>query len=246
MWSPEQYERFAQERRQPFVDLAALVRRRPGMRIADLGCGPGDLTRELHEMLAASETLGVDSSEAMLAKARPLETTTLHFAAARIEDLDGGPFDLVFSNAALHWVAGHEQLFTRLTKLLAPHGQLAVQMPANDDHASHRIAAEVGRDFGLPARPDFLLPVERYAELFHRLGYAEQHVRLQVYGHLLPSAGDVVEWVRGALLTHYQARLPAERFDEFLDAYRARLQEEIGDVRPYFYTYKRLLLHGSL
>lgn len=216
------------------------------MRVVDLGCGPGDLTRELHEMLGASETLGVDSSDAMLVKAQSLQTTTLHFAAVRIEDFDGGPFDLVFSNAALHWVAGHEQLFTRLTQLLAPRGQLAVQMPANDDHASHRIAAEVARDFGLPARPDFLLPVERYADLFHRLGYSEQLVRLQVYGHELASAGDVVEWVRGALLTHYQALLPAPRFDEFLAAYRARLHEALGDVRPYFYTYKRLLLHGSL
>lgn len=216
------------------------------MRVVDLGCGPGDLTRELHEMLGASETLGVDSSDAMLVKAQSLQTTTLHFAAVKIEDFEGGPFDLVFSNAALHWVAGHEQLFTRLTQLLAPRGQLAVQMPANDDHASHRIAAEVARDFGLPARPDFLLPVERYADLFHRLGYSEQHVRLQVYGHELASAGDVVEWVRGALLTHYQALLPAPRFDEFLAAYRARLHEALGDVRPYFYTYKRLLLHGSL
>lgn len=246
MWSPEQYERFARERRQPFVDLVALVRPRPGMRVADLGCGPGELTRELHETLKASQTLGVDSSAAMLAKARSLETATLHFAQGRIEDFDSSPFDLVFSNAALHWVGGHEELFTRLTALLAPGGQLAVQMPANDDHASHRVAAEVARDFGLPARPDFLLPVERYAELFHRLGYAEQHVRLQVYGHLLPSAGDVVEWVRGALLTHYQALLPAPRFDEFLAAYRARLQDALGDVRPYFYTYKRLLLHATL
>jgi trans-aconitate 2-methyltransferase len=246
MWSPGQYERFARERRQPFDDLAALVRPRPGMRIADLGCGPGELTRELHEMLGASQTLGVDSSEAMLAKARSLETDTLHFVQARIEDFDGGPFDLIFSNAALHWVAGHEQLFTRLTSLLAPGGQLAVQMPANDDHASHRVAAEVARDFGLPPRPDFLLPVEHYAQLFHGLGYAEQHVRLQVYGHLLPSADDVVEWVRGALLTYYQALLPPARFDEFLTTYRDRLREALGDVRPYFYTYKRLLLHGSL
>lgn len=246
MWSPGQYERFARERRQPFADLAALVQRRPHMRIVDLGCGPGELTRELHEMLEASDTLGVDSSAAMLAKARSLETGTLHFAHAQIEDLDGGPFDLIFSNAALHWVAGHEQLFARLTRLLAPGGQLAVQMPANDDHASHRVAAEIARDFGLAARPDFLLPVERYADLFHRLGYADQHVRLQVYGHVLPSAGDVVEWVRGALLTHYQALLPAPRFDEFLAAYRARLREALGDVHPYFYTYKRLLLRGSL
>ena len=244
MWAPEQYERFRAERRQPFDDLLALVERRPRMRVVDLGCGTGELTRELHDTLAAAQTLGVDSSAAMLAKARSHATGTLTFEQAQIESVTG-TFDLIFSNAALHWVADHQQLFARLTRALAPEGQLAVQMPANDEHASHRVAAAVAQEMGIAPRPDHVLRVEEYAELLHRLGYATQHVRLQVYGHLLPSAGDVVEWVRGALLTHYQELLGA-RFDEFLAEYRRRLQAMLGDVRPYFYTYKRILLRGRL
>ena len=89
-----------------------------------------------------------------------------------------------------------------------------------------------------------MLPVEAYAALLHRLGYARQHVRLQVYGHLLPSSDDVVEWVRGALLTHYEQQL-GERFDPFLSEYRRRLGGILGDVTPYFYTYKRLLIWGT-
>ena len=150
------------------------------------------------------------------------------------------PYDLIFSNAALHWVPDHEQLLTRLTRFLGTDGQLAVQMPANDSHASHRVAAEVASELGLAPRPDYILPVERYAELLHRLGYKRQHVRMQVYGHLLPSAADVVEWVRGALLTYYEPHHPG-----FLDEYRARLAEELGDERPYFYTYKRVLMWGT-
>ncbi|HXH38905.1 MAG TPA: methyltransferase domain-containing protein [Thermoanaerobaculia bacterium] len=68
MWDPSQYERFKDERAQPFRDLASLIERRPHMRIADLGCGTGELTRELHEQLAAEETVGIDSSETMLLK----------------------------------------------------------------------------------------------------------------------------------------------------------------------------------
>jgi len=93
-------------------------------------------------------------------------------------------------------------------------------------------------------RPDYVLPVERYASLLHRLGYARQHVRLQVYGHVLPESGDVVEWVRGALLTHYEALL-GNRYAEYLDLYRKRLLGAIGNERPYFYTYKRVLMWGS-
>jgi len=247
MWAPEQYERFAAERKQPFLDLAALVDPRPRMRVVDLGCGTGELTRELHEALGAAETLGVDDSEAMLGKARSVAAQTLRFEQQSIESFaPERPFDLIFSNAALHWVADHEQLLTRLTGFLSPNGQLAVQMPANDDHPSHSVAAEVAREFGLAERPDYILPTERYAQLLYRLGYARQHVRLQVYGHVLPSADDVVEWVRGALLTHYQSLLDAPRFDEFLAEYRTRLRGVLRDTAPYFYTYKRVLLWGSL
>lgn len=246
MWSPEQYERFAAERRQPFVDLAALVEPRPNMRIVDLGCGTGELTRELHESLAAEETVGVDSSETMLLKAGHFDGEMLRFEKGNIEAfVTDRPYDLIFSNAALHWVPDHERLFVRLTNFLAMNGQLAIQMPANDSHPSHRIAAAVAQDFGLAPREDFVLPVEKYAELLHALGYKRQHVRMQVYGHVLPSADDVVEWVRGALLTHYQSLLSPERFEELLAEYRQRLHAALGDERPFFYTYKRVLLWGT-
>jgi trans-aconitate 2-methyltransferase len=244
-WSPEQYERFKTERRQPFVDLLSLVEKRPRMRIVDLGCGTGELTRELHEELGAEETLGIDNSETMLLKAGHFGGEMLRFAQGDIEAfVTDEPYDLVFSNAAFHWVPDHEQLFARLTNFLSNEGQLAVQMPANDDHPSHSVAAAVAREFGVEPRADYVLPTQRYAELLHRLGYKRQHVRLQVYGHVLPSNDDVVEWVRGALLTHYEALL-ADRFGDFLAAYRERLAGVLGETRPYFYTYKRVLIWGT-
>ena len=246
MWSPSQYSRFRQERRQPFDDLAALVVPRPLMRIADLGCGPGELTRELHDGFAARETIGIDDSPAMMEKASALATGTLRFEQQAIQEFDSNePFDLIFSNAALHWIAGHEDLLARLTRLLSDRGQLAIQMPANDTHASHRIAAHVARHFGLEPRPSPILPIEQYAALLHRLGFPQPHVRMQVYGHLLPSSADVVEWVRGALLTHYEAQLDPGAFTEFLARYRGALLGEIGDGAPYFFTYRRILMHAA-
>jgi trans-aconitate 2-methyltransferase len=59
-WEPEQYRRFRAERRQPFFDLLALVRPKSQMRVVDLGCGPGELTDELHRRLRARETVGID------------------------------------------------------------------------------------------------------------------------------------------------------------------------------------------
>lgn len=71
-WNPAQYERFKRERSQPFFDLLATVRPKPGMKIVDLGCGTGEWTRHIHVALEAQSTLGVDLSDAMLERTKAL------------------------------------------------------------------------------------------------------------------------------------------------------------------------------
>jgi trans-aconitate 2-methyltransferase len=123
-------------------------------------------------------------------------------------------------------------------------------MPANHDHPSHLVAAEVAGTEPFRAALDGYRrssPVqapEWYAELLDRLGLADQHVRLQVYLHHLAARDEVIEWVKGTLLTDYQARMPAALFEEFLAAYRERLLPLLEDSHPYRYPFKRLLLWG--
>src|SRR5262245_37919778 len=110
-WDPAQYARFRAERSQPFYDLAAKVKARPGMRVVDLGCGDGVLTNWLHDKLQASDTLGVDSSETMLAAAEKQAGNGLHFEQVDVGTWEPSErFDLVFANASLQWVPNHEAL----------------------------------------------------------------------------------------------------------------------------------------
>ena len=74
-WNPGQYERFRDERRQPFFDLLALVQRRPSMQVVDLGCGTGVLTRTLHRELLADESRRRSIKSALLAAAEPYSWT---------------------------------------------------------------------------------------------------------------------------------------------------------------------------
>jgi trans-aconitate 2-methyltransferase len=251
-WSPSQYEKFKDERSKPFFDLLALVRPKPGMRAVDLGCGTGELTRALHQRLGAAETLGVDSSASMLAKSAAFAGEGLRFAQARVEDFAAeAPLDLIFSNAALHWVEDHPALLARLAGMLAPGGQLAVQIPNNADHPSHVVAAEVAREapfrdaLGGYVRVFPNLPLADYATTLDRLGFREQDVRLQVYAHHLGQRDDVIEWVKGTLLTDYEKRMPAPLWPEFLARYRAALLPKLEDVKPYFYPFKRVLFWGA-
>jgi trans-aconitate 2-methyltransferase len=246
-WDPGRYGRFAAERAQPFFDLLDLVRPVPGGRVVDLGCGGGELTAQLHRRLGAGETLGLDSSPAMLERAAEVAGDGLRFQLGDITGFAEGGWDVIFSNAALHWLPDHEALLARLVGGLRDGGQLAVQMPANHDHPSHLVAAEVAGTepfrtaLGGYRRRSPVQAPEWYAELLDHLGLAEQHVRLQVYLHRLAGPEEVVEWVRGTLLTDYAARMPADLFEEFLAAYRERLLPRLADRRPYPYPFKRLL-----
>lgn len=256
-WDPQQYERFAAERSLPFFDLVGLLAPVPGGRLVDLGCGTGSLTAKLPELLGVAEVLGVDNSPAMLDEAAAHAGPAVSFAVGDLGAWDDpGRWDVVLANASLQWVPDHTAVLTRWARSLRGHGQLAVQVPANADHPSHLVAAEVAAEEpfasafpgGVP--PDVVaanvLAPERYAILLHDLGFTTQTVRLQVYAHHLPSTASVVEWVRGTSLTRFQTALPPELFDELLARYRARLVATLGDRSPYFYPFKRILFVASL
>jgi trans-aconitate 2-methyltransferase len=247
-WNPEQYHRFQAERAQPFFDLLAMVKPVDRPRVVDLGCGTGELTAELHRKLGARETLGIDSSVAMLTKASAHASATLRFEPTPIERFaPKEPFEVVFSNAALQWLPDHDALLERMTPWVAPGGQLLVQVPANHDHVSHLLAARVASQSPFREllknyiRINPVLAPERYAERLESLGYREQSVRLQVYGHHLPDREAVIEWVKGTLLTDYLGRLAPEHHDAFLRAYREELFNQLPDVKPTFYPFKRIL-----
>ena len=250
-WQPDTYARFAAERRRPFFDLLDMVSPLPGGRAVDLGCGTGELTRELHLRTGAAETVGLDSSEAMLAKAAPLAEGGLRFERTDIAAFSPREeFDLVFSNAALHWVPDHPHLLARLAAALRPGGQLAFQVPDNFDHASHRAAERVAGEepfasaLGGRPHPREVRAPEAYAEILFRLGLENPFVELRVYGHPLDSGEDVVRWVEGSLLSEYRRRLPPDLYSRFIERYREVLFTMIPDERPYFFTFRRILAHG--
>jgi trans-aconitate 2-methyltransferase len=259
-WDPRQYDKFQREREQPFYDLLALIHSSGGMRVVDLGCGTGKLTRVLHERLDALETIGIDRSEKMLGSARAaaaappyglrFEVGTIERFAETFAETRGG-YNLIFSNAAYHWIDDHDTLLPRLAAALAPGGQLAFQVPAQHEDATH-VTADVLADtepfrsaLGGWRRVRSVQSPERYARLLFRCGFSDPNVRLMVYPHILVSREAVVEWMKGTLLTEYARHLPPDLFGRFVEEYRARLLPQLDAAQPYFFPFKRILCWGQ-
>ena len=213
-WDPEQYHRFGEERLRPALDLLARVAHPGPRRVVDLGCGTGSAMPALRARFPGAALRGVDGSAAMLEKARAAGFETERADIARWAPAE--LVDVLFSNAALHWLPDHGTLFPRLLGALAPGGGvLAVQMPhmqaAPVRAAQDRLAAAgpwAGRLSGVKSAP----PVPD-AGWYHDL-LAPRTAALDVwyteYLHVLRGEDPVARWAIGSSLRPYMDALEGE------------------------------------
>ncbi|RYF06375.1 MAG: trans-aconitate 2-methyltransferase [Comamonadaceae bacterium] len=230
-WNPALYRRFEDERTRPAAELLARVPHPAPARVVDLGCGPGNSTELLVQRYPQARVTGIDNSESMLVSARE-RLPGVDFLLGDIAQWqpDEAP-DLIYANASLQWVGGHEELFPRLFASLAPGGVLAVQMPDNRDEPTHRLMREVAclapwREpigdadklrtdlFGIGTYYDWLAPRASHVDVWHT-----------VYQHVMPSARAIVDWVRSTGLRPFVDPLPEALKASYLAEYESRIDQ---------------------
>src|SRR5215204_6565576 len=243
-WDPNQYHKFQAQRSAPFFDLLALVDVRPNLKVVDLGCGTGELTRQLADALPNSDVTGLDSSHQMLEKAASFSSSSLRFEQGDQAQLTG-EWDLIFSNAALHWSENHAELIRSLYDKLKPGGQIAVQVPSNFNHISHQIIHETASEelfkFILNGYQRYapVLAIDQYAQLLFDCGAEDINVFEKVYAHILEDSDAVVEWISGTACVPYFERL-GEHKDKFIEAIRNKMRAAFPNT-PVFYPFRRTL-----
>lgn len=234
-WDPSAYLDYAGERLRPALDLLARIPARTPRRVVDLGCGPGNVTRLLAERWPDAEICGVDSSPEMIESARRLDVPIRWIEASIADWVPEQPVDVMFSNAALHWLADHRTLVPRLFGCLAAGGTLAVQMPnswSQPSHALLREALEDGGPGGTPLGPPSLRAklaarsVESASAYWSMLSPLAAGVDVweTQYLHALSGEDPVLAWVRSTTLRPVLDTLESGERDAFLAKYRERLR----------------------
>jgi len=172
--------------------------------------------------------MGIDNDENMLRKAKSCGVKANWCLADLGEWQPEISADLIFSNAALHWLGDHAALFAKLMTFVRPGGVVAVQMPRNFTSPSHTIIQQVVetgpwadalrdvRDFNPVARP------EKYYEVLS--GHAAAlDIWETEYLHVLNGADPVYDWISGTALTPYLTRLDGKHRQAFIARCRERL-----------------------
>jgi trans-aconitate 2-methyltransferase len=249
-WNPELYLKFSDQRARPAADLIAQIKLNNPARIIDLGCGPGNSTAQLNKRWPQARLTGLDSSREMLAQARQKHPGWTWIESSIERWTPDAPYDLVFSNAALHWVANHGETFPRLLGHVAPGGALAVQMPNNFHSPVHVAMKEVA------ASP-------RWAAV---LGAAEEHYAVETpafyydalrrtasllniweteYLQIMDGPRAVLDWIRSTGMRFYLERLPgdAERQQFEADCLQRIEQAYVAnDQGKVLFPYKRIFI----
>lgn len=228
-WDPGQYLKFDRQRTRPALDLLARIpmapagRAGPGLRITDLGCGPGTVTRLLHQRWPSAYITGVDGSFEMLATARAdteLRNVEWHEAdITRWTPVD--PQHLIYSNAVFHWLDRHDEILPRLLSALGPGGILAIQMAANHHAPSHHAIFDLAESGPWSSALAYLVrrqPIgepEFYYDLLDPLT-SELEIWTTEYLYQLEGENPVVEWVKGSVLKPFLDALDGAQQEDFL------------------------------
>lgn len=248
-WNPQVYNKFKEERYAPFFDLQSLVKVKPNLKVIDLGCGTGELTAKLAAQLPDATVLGIDSSAEMLEDAKAYSGGNLSFEHIGITEKisQEEKYDLIFSNAALQWLDDHNTLMENIIKRINPGGQLLVQVPASHKLFTHvslnEIASTAPFNIHLKGyvRKQPVLDIDEYAQIMFDHGFKELVVYEKIYPHILKDEQAVFDWVSGTALLRFLERLPEELKEDFIQAFRQKLQEKYNSS-PVFYPFKRIIM----
>jgi trans-aconitate 2-methyltransferase len=218
-------------------------------RILDLGCGDGELTSQLANLLPHGEVVGIDASQGMIDVARKKERKNLTFLLKDIDCLDFvEEFDLVFSNAALHWIKDHKRLLQNVRCALRDGGIIRFNFAGagNCSHFFNVIRKAIILDKFQPYFHDFEWPwympsPTEYGSTVEQSGLKKVKVWGENADRYFPDTHAMVSWVDQPSLVPFLSVVSDVDKKGFRDFVVRRMVEETEqDDGRCFETFRRI------
>lgn len=199
--------------------------------ILDLGCGDGSLTEQLSRLVPNGSVLGVDASVGMLETAQKLAKDNLKFAHMDINSMSfENEFDVIFSNAALHWVKDHGKLLENSYNALKPDGVVLWNF-AGDGTCSNfyevikdKMKKDKYKDFFNDFEWPWYMPAKsEYEKLVENSGFFKITIEEENADRYFVNDEEMIRWIEQPSIVPFIKPLP----DKFKDEFR---QEVIAEM----------------
>ncbi len=246
----EKYKHASSQQHEWGVQLIGELDLKGSERILDLGCGHGALTAELAALVPAGSVLGIDMSESMIVTATTDHIhANLQFEIHDINDIDfESQFDIVFSNATLHWIKNHRTLLQKVRKCLKPGGRLRCQF-AGHGNCSNLIASlcqVMASERWMPyftesEWPWYMPTIDQYRVLLGDVQFTESNVWCQNGDKYFETLDKMVAWIDQPCLVPFLASVDERDRKPFRDEVINQMIKKTRRADGTFYeTFRRL------
>ena len=246
----EKYKRASKQQKAWGKKLISELELRGDERILDLGCGDGTLTAQLAELVPDGSVLGIDASQSMIETARKNHAgANLRFELRDIDAIDfESEFDLVFSNATLHWIKNHERLLANVFESLKERGTARLQF-AGDGNCSNLIrvvrevmeAKEYAAYFGEFDWPWYMPTVQQYRRLLDEVAFSEKKVWCEDADRYFGSVEEMTRWIDQPSIVPFLCCVAERDKRHFRDAVvEQMIRETLQDDGRHFETFRRI------
>jgi trans-aconitate methyltransferase len=226
-WDADDYSRSSSAQQVWARELLAKLRLQGGESVLDIGCGDGKVTAEIAALVPDGRVVGVDSSAEMIRFATrsfgggPAGNLTFLLRDARELDFEE-EFDVVFSNATLHWVVDHGPVLRGISRALRAAGRILLQMGGRGNAAEIVALMDELPDDSIWQRyfPERVMAYgfhgpEEYAGWLVEAGLTPLRIELLAKDMTQPGKEGLASWLRTTWLPYTQ-RIPEEMRDEFV------------------------------
>lgn len=222
--------------------------------VLDLGCGDGGLTEQLAELVPDGKILGIDASVGMIETAQNRVKSNLSFMQMDINKIDfDNEFDVIFSNAALHWVIDHKKLLNNTLKALKDNGIILWDF-AGDGNCSNFYAVireimqkeEYRQYFTDFEWPWYMPEKNEYEKLIADIGFTSYSITEVNKDRYFSNADEMIKWIDQPSIVPFIKNIP----DELKEAFRKEvidlmLERTLQEDGTCFETFRRIKIKAN-